>query len=56
MARPLGYRDKHERFLDSLRSSGKVNMFGAAPHLEEAFGLSAAKARRFLAFWMTAEK
>ena len=39
-------------YLDELRESGIVNMFGAAPYLEAEFGLDAHTARRYLTQWM----
>lgn len=39
-------------YLDELRASGKVNMFGAAPHLEQQFELTMTEARQALAYWM----
>jgi hypothetical protein len=39
-------------FLDNLRDSGRINMFGAAPYLEKAFGLSKSEAREVLLQWM----
>ena len=39
-------------FLESIRQSGKVNMFGAAPCLTEAYGMEQPVARKFLAKWM----
>lgn len=39
-------------YLENLRRSGVVNMYGATPYLEEAFGLSKAEARTILADWM----
>jgi uncharacterized protein YciI len=44
------------RYLDSLRKSGRINMFGAAPHLAEAFGLSKNEAREVLRQWMESFK
>jgi hypothetical protein len=43
-----------ERFdyLDKLRESGRVNMFGAAIELMDDLGLSKADARTTLAGWM----
>jgi hypothetical protein len=38
--------------LNDLRESGKTNMFGAAPYLSEAFGLSKSEARKILVEWM----
>jgi len=39
-------------YLETLRDSGVTNMFGAAPYLETAFGLSRKEAREVLAIWM----
>jgi hypothetical protein len=35
-----------------LRESGDTNMFGAAPYLQEEFGLNRAEARRTVSDWM----
>jgi hypothetical protein len=42
----------HWLFLEALRRSGVVNMFGAAPYLEGAFGMDSKEAIRVLAEWM----
>ena len=39
-------------FLNELRDSGVTNMFGAAPYLQEAFGLDKYEAREILGAWM----
>lgn len=39
-------------FLDDLRESGDINMFGAAPVLQEVFDLSKHEARAVLSDWM----
>lgn len=39
-------------FLEELRRSGAVNMFGAGPYIKEAFGVSSREARNILADWM----
>lgn len=39
-------------FLDDLRDSGKINMFGAAPYVEEVFGLERREARKVVIDWM----
>ena len=39
-------------YLEALRRSGVTNMFGAAPYLQEEFGLEKAEARKILADWM----
>lgn len=39
-------------FLESLRRSGAVNMFGAAPILAEYFDIDEKEARKILGDWM----
>lgn len=39
-------------FLDRVRDSGKINMFGAAPYVQEWFGLKKAEAQFLLGEWM----
>jgi hypothetical protein len=39
------------RFLDSLRESGKVNMFGAPQVLQQAFGFDRKTATEFFTAW-----
>lgn len=39
-------------YLNRLRESGATNMFGAAPYVQEAFGLSRQAARTVLMEWM----
>jgi hypothetical protein len=39
-------------FLEDLKESGQINMFGAAPVLQETFGLNKYEAREILADWM----
>ena len=39
-------------YLERLRRSGIVNMFGATPYLAAAFGLSKDEARKILSEWM----
>ena len=40
------------KFLDDLRESGSVNMFGAGPVLQEVFGLKRLEARMIVKDWM----
>ena len=42
----------HEAFLDALRASGIMNMFGAAPVLAAHFDLTTKEARHVLDEWM----
>jgi hypothetical protein len=46
--------DKQEvfMFLNELRSTGSTNMFGAAPLIEEFFGVDRKVARGLLKEWM----
>lgn len=39
-------------FLDQVRESGKINMFGGAAVLREVFNLSKAESREILFEWM----
>ena len=47
-------RDLNEyfEFLDHLRECGVTNMFGAAPYLQQEFGLKRNEARNVLRQWM----
>lgn len=39
-------------FLEELRRSGAINMYGARPYLMEVFGLDKSEATKILADWM----
>jgi hypothetical protein len=39
-------------FLDDLRESGAINMFGAAPYVQKEFGVSRYDARDLVKNWM----
>ena len=39
-------------YLDSLRESGKINMFAAVPYLKTAMEISEEAARKILSYWM----
>lgn len=45
-------KQEHKEFLDKLRESGVTNMFGAAPYLQNEFGLDRIEAREILKEWM----
>ena len=45
-------KDNYFLFLDMVRDSGKINMFGAVPYLAEEFHISKYEARDVLAEWM----
>ena len=42
---------RYFKWLDDLRSSGDMNMFGAAPYLADAFGLEKSAARKIVQQW-----
>jgi len=44
--------NEYYEYLDALRNSGAVNMFGAGAYLEDRFDLSKSKARSILIAWM----
>lgn len=45
-------KQEYFEYLDELRDSGVTNMFGAAPYLQDEFGLEKADARTVLSAWM----
>ena len=46
-------QDEVNVFLDALRESGSVNMFGAGSSIQDQFGITKYEANRFLQTWMT---
>lgn len=48
--------DEHAEYLDDLRDSGIVNMFGAAPYLMRRFSISKQEARDILKQWMASDR
>ena len=42
----------YKQFLDDLRDSGEINMFGAPAVLQEEFGVSREQARQIVIAWM----
>jgi hypothetical protein len=49
---PKVNREEMFVYLDNIRETGAINMFGAAPYLQDAFGLSRYEARDILLEWM----
>ena len=45
-------KDEHYEFLDMLKETGLVNMFGAGSHLMDQFDLTKYEANRILTSWM----
>ena len=39
-------------YLNFLRNTGATNMFGAAPYVQEEFGIDKNEARRLVSLWM----
>ena len=44
--------NKYWLYLEALRRSGVTNMYGAAPYLEKAFGLTEKESHKILIEWM----
>jgi hypothetical protein len=44
--------NEYYEYLDALRESGAVNMFGAGAYLQDQFDLSKSEARTILIAWM----
>lgn len=49
-------KETYFEYLDGLRDSGVTNMFGAAPYLQDAFGLNRHEAKAILLEWMEAPR
>lgn len=45
-------QEKINVYLNALRKSGAINMFGAAPYISETFGVNKHEARQYLKNWM----
>lgn len=45
-------KEEYLEFLDNLRNSGIINMFGARPYLMSTFELDAYEAQLVLQHWM----
>ena len=45
-------QEKINVYLNTLRKSGTVNMFTAAPLISETFGVNKEEARQYLKNWM----
>jgi hypothetical protein len=44
--------EEYFTYLDELRESGEVNMYGAGPYISAQFGLNKYEARKVVAAWM----
>lgn len=45
-------QDEVNSYLDAIRESGQINMFGAAPYVADMFNVSRSEARKYLQVWM----
>lgn len=52
MEYPIGIFGTYFQYLNRLRESGEVNMFGATPYLMTVFGINKKSASGILKFWM----
>jgi len=51
--RPASVKEEHLRWLNSIRESGQINMFGAGEYLRQAYPeLNKNQAREVLSYWM----
>lgn len=48
----MNINEEYFRFLNRLRDSGQINMFGAVPYLQEAFDLNRNEAKNIMLKWM----
>jgi hypothetical protein len=44
--------EEHRKYLDSLRRSGKYNMYAVTPNIQKKFSLDRDRARSVLMQWM----
>jgi hypothetical protein len=47
---------EYKTYLDELRESGEINMFGATPYLQNEFGLDKKEARAVMLAWFESFK
>jgi len=52
VTRPDFVEEEHLQYLDELRTSDVVNMWGADLYLKDAFGIDQKRASAILAYWM----
>lgn len=45
-------QDEVNAYLDAIREVGAINMFGAAPYVQDRFEVSRQEARQYLLTWM----
>ena len=52
MTETMTITEEQLHYLDALRDSGIVNMFGAGSHIQDEFGVTRHDANRILNHWM----
>jgi len=52
METDMSMQEQVNDFLNDLRDSGAINMFGAVPYIVEEFGVNKYEARDLLKNWM----
>lgn len=53
MEKPKKLKEKHLRYLDTLRETGITNMYVASPYLMNAYpNLTKKESREILSYWM----
>ncbi len=52
MTETMTITEEQLQFLDALRDSGIVNMFGAGSYIQDQFGVTRHEANRILNHWM----
>lgn len=50
--RPEVVTDVMLHWLDSIRDSGSINMFGVTPYVQEMFDVSRSEASTIVQYWM----
>jgi uncharacterized protein YciI len=50
--KPECVSQEHLEYLNALRESGVVNMFGAGQYIQDEFGVDKKTARTILIYWM----
>lgn len=50
--RPAFVTDEHLEYLDELRESGDINMWGAPAYVEREFGVTSKEASEITSYWM----
>lgn len=52
MVNTMPLQEEVDLFLDQLRETGAINMFGAAPYVAKRFGVTGGVARSLVVNWM----